>query len=94
MTTAARYAAHAIQAHVATDRIAATAERTLAPAFVSMAKPILAAVRHAKTPAELRAAIFDLADHGPPGNLATGLQAAMNQAFLVGTKSGHDEVSG
>ncbi len=94
MTTSARYAGHAIQAHVATDRVVAQAEREIAPAVASMVAPILSAVRNAKTPTALRAAIFDLADHGPPESLATGLQAAMTKAFAVGEASGRDEVNG
>ena len=91
MGSTARYAGHAIQAHVAVDRIATTAERALGPAVASMTAPILAAIRAASTPEALRAAVFRLAAHGPPESLATGLQRAMAQAFDVGVASGKSE---
>lgn len=91
MASTARYAGHAIQAHVKVDRIASTAERALGPAVAAMTQPILDAIRAAKTPEALRSAVFALAEHGPPESLATGLKRAMAQAFDVGAASGKAE---
>ena len=88
------HAGHAIRAHVATDRVVTSARRDLAPAVDSMLSPILAAVRDAKTPEALRAAIFDLADQGPPQSLAKGLRGAMVKAFEIGAASGIAESAG
>ena len=87
----ARYAVHAIQAHHAVDRIAATAQRALGPSVDAMTSPILDAIRAAKSPDALRSAVFALAERGPPESLATGLLGAMAQAYRVGADSGKAE---